>query len=267
MINYLKLVDFEVKRFWKIYAVLIALLFVLQPVAMFFSLSGVEENMRNTGVGYINDVMPMSNYTSSLLFILPNIICIGALLFYVFGTWYLEWFGKNTFAYQILLLPGNRMSVYFAKLTSLLLFIIGCIAAQLAIFPVLKGIYTFRIPLELRAGDNLISWISQHQLILDVVIPVNGLNFIGFYSLGIMSVIMIFTMIVLERSFRLKGIGLSILYAIGCVFLFIVADLIDELILSLYMNEYVIIRTVCVAITIGLSLWISHYAINKKISV
>ena len=264
MMNYLKLVDFEVKRFGKIYAVLIALLVILQPVAMLISLSGVEDSLK--GFDQI-DGMPMNQYTQSLLFVLPSILCIGALVFYVFGTWYLEWFGKNTFAYQILLLPGNRMSVYFAKLTSLLLFIAGCLVAQLAIFPLLKAIYASRIPIEYRVNDSLMSWIAQHQFILDVVIPVNGLNFLIHYSLGIMAVIILFTMIVLERSFRLKGIGLSILYGIGCVFLFIIADLFEALFFSLYPNEYITIKVICMAFTIGLSLWISNYAINKKISV
>ncbi len=263
MMNYLKLVDFEVKRFGKIYAVLIALLVILQPVAMLISLSGVEDSLK--GFDQI-DGMPMNQYTQSLLFVLPNILCIAALVFYVFGTWYLEWFGKNTFAYQILLLPGNRMSVYFAKLTSLLLFIAGCLVAQLAIFPLLKAIYTSRVPIEYRMNDSLISWLAQNQVILDVI-PANGLNFIIYYSLGIMAVIILFTMIVLERSFRLKGIGLTILYGIGCVFLFIIADLFEPLFFSLYTNEYITIKAICMAVTIGLSLWISNYAINKKISV
>ena len=263
MINYLKLVDFEVKRFGKIYAVLIALLVILQPVAMLISLIGIEESLRNNGLNQI-DMMPMSQFTQSLLFILPNILCIGALVFYVFGTWYLEWFGKNTFAYQVLLLPGNRMSVYYAKLTSLLLFIAGCLVAQLATFPLLKAIYTSHIPAEYRINDSIISWIAQHEFILAIVIPVNGLNFIIYYSLGIMAVIILFTMIVLERSFRLKGIGLSILYGIGCVFLFIIADMLEPF---LYTSEYVTIKTICMAIIIGFSLWISNFAINKKISV
>lgn len=265
MMTYLKLVDFEVKRFWKIYATLIVLLVILQPIAMLFSVSGVEETIKNRGYGFTG-VMPLSGFTWSRLFLLPNLLCIGALIFYVFGTWYLEWFGKNTFAYQMLLLPVNRMAVYFAKLTSLLLFIVGCLVAQLALFPLLKVIYTSNVPLQYQENVNLISWISSHGL-LNTVIPTNSADFIASYSLGIMVVIIIFTMIILERSFRLKGIGLSIIYGLVCLLLFASADVIMESFLFLYHMEYLIIKVISVAIIVLLSIWISHYALNKKISV
>lgn len=272
MMTYFKLVDFEVKRFWKIYAVLIALLVILQPIAMLFSVSGVEETIKNRGYSFGDDmpitdlVMPITEFTWSFLFLLPNLLCIGALIFYVFGTWYLEWFGKNTFAYQMLLLPVNRMAVYFAKLTSLLLFIIGCLVVQLAIFPLLKVIYTSGVPLQYQENVNLISWLSSHDL-LNTVIPTNSIDFIASYSLGIMVVIIIFTMIILERSFRLKGIGLAIVYGLVCLLLFGLADIIIEPFLFLYNMEYLIIKVICMAIIIVLSIWISHYALNKKISV
>ncbi|MGN1387335.1 MAG: hypothetical protein ACI4XS_12065 [Bacillus sp. (in: firmicutes)] len=262
MKSYLKLVDFEVKRFWKIYAVLIALLVALQPISMLISMNGITDELKRGVFAEAN----MTDFTQSILFVIPIAMCVGALVVYVFATWYLEWFGKNTFAYQLLLLPVNRLSIYLAKLTSLLLFIMGCVVVQLAIYPLLRFIYIIRIPEQYQDELDIISWLGISNY-LDFLIPVPGANFITYYGLGIAIVIVVFTMIVLERSFRLKGIMLAILYAIGCLLLFLLADFIEMWFLPLYVDEYTVIKVVSTIIMIALSVWISFVMMNKKISV
>ena len=55
-------------------------------------------------------------------------LCIVALIFYCFIIWYRDWFGKNTFAYRLLMLPTSRLNLYIAKATTILLFILGLLA-------------------------------------------------------------------------------------------------------------------------------------------
>lgn len=262
MKSYLKLVDFEVKRFWKIYAALIAFLVILQPTSMLISMNGIADDIER---GLIAEVH-LTDFTQSMLFVVPILLCIGALVVYVFATWYMEWFGKNTFAYQLLLLPVNRLSIYLAKLTSLLLFIMGCLIVQLAIYPLLKLIFFIRIPEQYQVKPDMVSWIGSDEY-MELLIPVQGPNFIVNYGLGITIVIIIFTMIVLERSFRLKGIMFAVLYAIGCLLLFLLADLIEVWFLPLYADEYMVIKIISIIIMLVLSGWISFVVMNKKISV
>ena len=65
--------------------------------------------------------------TQSTWFIGPIALCIAMLIIYVFFIWYRDWLGKNTFIYRLLMLPTNRLNIYLAKATTILLFILGLV--------------------------------------------------------------------------------------------------------------------------------------------
>jgi len=269
MKNYFKLVDFEMKRFWKIYAALIGLLITAQSITVAVLSNSYKNRFEESympGMNYVDDYsVRFSNVTMSDGFMVPIVLIISALVFYIFFTWYREWLGKNTFAYQLLLLPFNRMTIYFAKLTSLLLYIFGCLVIQIAMYPLLNTIFTSIVPQEIRIDQSLLLWLSPDSL-LGVLIPSNSVDFFTSYGVGIVAVSVIFTVIILERSFRLKGIGLGIAFIAFCIFLFVESFIIGEDYL-LYIQERVILQIVSLVMITVLSFIISHYIINKKISL
>lgn len=266
MKNYLKLVDFELKRFWKVYVALLGLIVIVESIALMLSANSlknrVEEAVRK---GSIPEQLPLENLTDSVPFMFPIVICLAVLLIYIFFTWYREWFAKNTFAFQVLTLPFKRMSVFYAKLTSLLLFIFGCIAIQLAMYPVLNALYISIVPEVGRVDGTLISWISGSR-ILQVLIPVIFGDFVLLYGIGITSVIVIFTIILIERSFRIKGIVLGVIYGIFSFGLLILPLILHD-VFSLYQNEFLLATSVSAVILVVLSLFISTYLMNKRIWV
>ena len=268
MKNYLKLVDFEMKRFWKIYAVLIGLLITVQSITVVMKSNSYKNRFEESympGMNYVDDYsVSFSGLTMSTAFMAPITLIISALVFNIFFTWYREWLGKNTFAYQLLLLPFNRMTIYFAKLTSLLLYIFGCLVIQIAMYPLLNTIFTSIVPQEIRIDQSLLLWLSPS--LLGVLIPSNSVDFFTSYGVGIVAVSVIFTVIILERSFRLKGIGLGIAFIAFCIFLFVESFIIGENYL-LYIQERVILQIVSLVMITVLSFMISYYIINKKISV
>ena len=64
---------------------------------------------------------------------IPIIFCIAMLMIYVFFIWYRDWFGKNTFIYRLLMLPTERITIYFSKLTAILFFVLGLVALQIVL--------------------------------------------------------------------------------------------------------------------------------------
>jgi len=139
MKNYLQLVNFEINRFFKLYLILIGLTIVSQlSGAMIVSkiyMKNAKQMMAKRQFSmnqYIEEYGTFSfgQFTYSEWFLLPIFFCIAILIIYVFFIWYRDWFGKNTFIYRLLMLPLERITIYFAKLTTIMLLVLGLIACK-----------------------------------------------------------------------------------------------------------------------------------------
>ena len=87
--------------------------------------------------------------------LVPIALCIAVLIIYVFFIWYRDWLGKNTFIYRLLMLPTNRLNIYLAKATTILLFILGLLAMQLLLFPIEGQILQWMVPDEFRTDMTI----------------------------------------------------------------------------------------------------------------
>ncbi|WP_019243313.1 MULTISPECIES: hypothetical protein [Bacillus] len=265
MSNYLKLVDFEIKRFWKIYVALLSVVVVMECGFVTYE-SLYYKGLIEAG-NYGGEPLTLSYLTSSSFFELAPTLCIAILVLYVFFTWYREWFSKNTFAFQLLLLPFNRMTIYLAKLSSIVLFILGCLVTQLALYPLLKTIFQAILPTQFRMDITLVQWLWESSDLFDLLIPLNATDFLLYYGIGIAGVIVVFTVILLERSFRLKGIFFSVLFLSVCLFLLLFPALLHNFVLPLYESEYVALQIMVIALIVFASLFLSYYLMKKKIWV
>ncbi|WP_042352829.1 hypothetical protein [Bacillus massiliigorillae] len=263
MKNYLKLVDFELKRFWKMYAVLLGLLVITEFVSFMMQMNSLKSQSKTYGNG-IGD-WPLEGFTFSIFSVVVILLIIAILVIYIFFTWYREWFSKHTFAFQLLVLPFDRMTVYYAKLTALLLFIFGCIAIQLLMYPIFQALYVAIVPEVAQVDSSLVSWVGGSPYIY-MLIPVWAKDFALFYGLGITSVIVIFTVILIERSFRIRGIILGVLFVIFNILILLLPMFVNSIV-PLYENEMTIFTYVNMVIIIAISLVISTRLINKRIWV
>ena len=151
MSRYLKLVNFEFNRFWKLFLVLIGITILSQLIGVIV-VSRDYVNQANKMI--YEESMPMSkfieqngtfsfhNISQTLWFLGPIGLCLVVLIIYVFFIWYRDWLGKNTFIYRLLMLPTARLHVYLAKATTILLLMLGIVALQLAIITDRKSIVT-----------------------------------------------------------------------------------------------------------------------------
>lgn len=277
MKSYLRLTEFELGRFFKLYLTLMGITIISQIIGIVVvannymgeaNRSIYEESMSKQefldGFGYIS----LLNFAQTIWFLAPIAICITALLFYMFMIWYRDWFGKNTFIYRLLMLPTARINLFFAKATAILLMVFGLVALQIILLYIEGIILDWIVPNEF-LKEMTIQQISQSFPELGILYPPTFTEFILYYGTGLMAVFILFTAILLERSFRWKGLLLGIGY-VGLTTAFFLLPVILTVMFDktyLYPTEWLIIQSIFGFILIVISIGISRYLLKKRITV
>ncbi|THE09788.1 hypothetical protein E1I69_21055 [Bacillus timonensis] len=276
MKRYLKLVNFEFSRFLKLYLVLVGITVFFQVIGVIFTskryLGRAEKAMVEDMLSKSDFIsqygkISMMDFVQTLWFMGPIMLSGATLLIYVFFIWYRDWLGKNTFSYRLLVLPTARLNVYLAKATTVFLFVLGLIAVQLVLLPVESRVLQWMVPGEFRNDFTLGEILNINYL--QLLYPKSFLDFILYYGTGLAGVCVVFTAILFERSYRLKGIFLGILYC-GITFLFLLSPLlVDEYVLGnyFYPNELFYLVVGAGLVAWAAAIWIGNYLLNKKIRV
>ena len=279
MNRYLKLVHMEISRFWKLYVALLVATLLMQCGGIIYSVrSYISNRKQNMEIELLTDAQYAIKYGASSFYrtlmdmsfwiIAPIALSIAALLFYTAFIWYREWMGKNSFIYRLLMIPTARRNIYFAKLTAILLLALGLVGFQLTILPIEKLIYDGMIPLGLSEPMSLLEIIRYYPVFV-VLIPNHFTDFLLFYGVGLTFIILIFTAIMLERSYRMKGLLGGIVYLFLTVFILLSPLFIwgSQTKLYLYSMELIAIELTVILVIGLLSLWLSLYLLDKKVTV
>ncbi|MES9682802.1 hypothetical protein CN514_07190 [Bacillus sp. AFS001701] len=280
MNRYLKLVNFEVNRFLKLYIGLLIIVAISQFVSLFLvkssymstandanyasSMKATEEFIASNGLLSFNHV---ANHP---LFIGPIVICIALMMFYVFIIWYRDYFGKNTFIYRLFMIPTSRMTIYFAKATTILIMVLSLLAFQLILLPIEINVFQQIVPSELLGKMSTID-LFMNSNIFTMILPSNFMDFIFRYLIGMGLVFTLFTFILLERSYRWKGIIFGILYVIAIAGLLLIPAFIESYLFgddfSFYPSEVFYMELGLFTIIITVSILFSKYLLKNKVSV
>jgi hypothetical protein len=276
MNRYLKLVNFEFNRFWKLYLVLMGVTILSQIIGVMVE----SQNYLNQANNLIyKELMPKSqfigqhgtmsffNISQTIWFMGPIGLCAVTLIIYVFFIWYRDWLGKNTFSYRLLMLPTARIHIYLAKATTILLLIFGLVALQLLLIPVENQILKWMVPNEFRT-DLTVNAITNTPY-LKVLFPKTFTEFILYYGAGMAAVFLVFTVILFERSFRIKGVFYGILYCALCLLILLAPLLVNEFILNNYFYplELFFMEVGTVIIILAGAIWTGNFLIKNKVRV
>lgn len=277
MNSYLKLVHMEIYRFRYMLAAMMGITMIIQIGALIVYVTGElasrddyfeQYGKANEAFGPISFARAIS--ITQFWFGVSLLICIAVLSLYVFLIWYRDWFGRSSFIYRLLMLPTARRHVYLAKLTAILIFVFGLVSFQLILLPIEKTIFHLIVPADTIEPSYMSEAIAAHRIFDTLLIPRNFDQFLFSYGLGIAAVLVIFTAILIERSYRLIGTLYALLYAAGCTFAFffpLYALGYDHPTSYLYQEEIVGIQfLICVLIVVG-SVWLALRLLKKKINV
>lgn len=276
MMRYIKLVNFEINRFSKIYLSLLLITLVSQFAGVLLVtkslLNDAKEiisNERLSEAAYVANygAIDFTNIVHTLFFAGPIALCAVALIFYIFLIWYRDWFGKNTFIYRLLMLPASRLSIYLSKATAIFLMVLGMVAFQIIILPMANALFNSKIP-EALLNEMSIPTITKTSPILAMIIPNNFTEFLLSYGIGLMVMSVVFTAIMFERSFRIKGIILGLVYGGVAAALFLAPVFImNSGIFHFYSNElFGLLLTLGIIVT-GLSVWLGSWLLKNRVTV
>ncbi|MFE4075459.1 hypothetical protein [Peribacillus sp. YIM B13477] len=275
MMRYIKLVNFEINRFSKIYLSLLLITLVSQFAGVIIVTKSLLKDARETiSNEKLSEAAYIANYggidfthiTNTLLFVGPIALSAVALIFYIFLIWYRDWFGKNTFIYRLLMLPTSRLSIYFSKATAIFLMVLGLIAFQIIILPMENALFHTNVP-EALLNEISISTITKASQVLALIIPSTFTQFLISYGIGLMIMSILFTAIMFERSFRIKGIIMGLLYCGIAAVLFLAPVLMEIGNFYFYPNELFGLMLAIGIILTGLSVWLGAWLLKNRVTV
>lgn len=277
MKGYIKLVNFEFNRVAKLFAILLGITLVVQIAGVIVK-SRKYMSMANERI--YEELVPKAQFIEqfgkisfldigrTIWFAGPIALCVAGVAFYIFFTWYRDWFGKNTFIYRLLMLPTTRLNIFFAKITNILLMVFGLVAFQLLLLPVETAVLKWMVPKDFRT-DMGVKEIITSMPELNVIIPSSVAGFALSYAVGVLAVSILFTAILLERSFKWKGVFAGILYSVVAVAVLISPLLLQNFVLDgfFYPLEVLALEIVTGLIVLAGSIWMSGFLLKKKITV
>jgi hypothetical protein len=277
MKNYVQLVNFEFNRVAKLFTVLLGITLVAQIVGVIVEsnkyLDMANEKIYEQLMSKDQFIMEFGQFSfahviRSVWFLGPIAICIAGVGFYIFLIWYRDWVGKNTFIYRLLMLPTTRLNIFLSKATTILLMALGLVAFQLILFPIETMILKSIVQDEFLMDMSMIETIRIMPE-LNLIIPGSFLEIVLYYGAGLMLVSVLFTAILLERSYKWKGILAGIGYSGVAVGVFISPILLQDLVLNgyFYPIELFLMEIVLGLIVIAASTWMSGFLLKKKITV
>lgn len=275
--SFMKLFAFEINRFIKLYIALLAVIFIIQLGTVLFEASSymalvkeVTKSGRASPEQFLNEYWHFSlvDVIYARGFLIPIALGAVSVIIYLFFIWYRDWFARNTFIYRLLMLPVNRMTIYFAKLATIIVSVLGLISAQLVYLVIYKQIVKWIVPIVYRTDMKTSLLVASSDL--SVLIPTHFSLFLIIYGLGTLFIIVLFTGILFERSFKLVGLLLGIIYTSFAIGLFILPFVVQFIFFDtfyLYTDEMFYVQLVISFIIGGVSLWISYILINRKVTV
>lgn len=274
MNHFVKLVNFEVKRFWKLFCTLLAVVVVAQIVGAIVTsmqyMGNAKEIMRLKQLmenEYVRDYGPysMNNFLFSGYFILSVFFAAAILIIYVFFVWYRDWLGKSSFIYRLLMVPTDRLNVYFAKLTTILLFVFLLVGMQIVLLEVVQQIIQWIIPEQLWAEQGMFTYSTND--VLGILYPQTVLLFVLTYGIGATTVAVVFTAILMERSYHFKGIFMAAIYTVLSIVIITLPLIVNGVLNYFYYYELVLLMFVSTAIALGLAIYVANYLLKRKITV
>jgi len=161
------------------------------------------------------------------------------------------------------MVPGGRTPLYFAKLTAFLLFVFGMLAWQLLLVAALQLEYAWLSP-EWMKAPSVFTDAMYASRVFQLILPLDFTEFLINYGFGILLVLLAFAGILFERSYRIRGLLIGILYLVLNVVLFIYSThAFDGF---LYPDEQLAVCLTIFGLEVAAALWISLKLINRKVS-
>nr|WP_294573236.1 hypothetical protein [uncultured Romboutsia sp.] len=275
MNNILTLYDMEFKRIYKIYFTLIGLLFTSNIGAtlykIFFITRRTVDNEGNLitmhtlksseGLEYINTyIVGDLGSMTKMAMAFAVLLC----LLYSLVIWYRDYFSKSKTIATLLMLPQKRFNIYISKFLTVIMMIFGIIASQFLFWFI--DLFIIKIILNVNAEGflNVFQTMLIRQNRFWNLVFNQPIDFVMIDVLGvILAVTVLFTGVMIERSFRKVGAVLGAIYVVASIVLYIYVTtsygIYSDILLKVHLLYYLVMFIVSTLISINL--------LNKRVSL
>lgn len=275
MNNILNLYDIELKRIYKWYLALLSILLV-------GNIGTVIKHIRNIIITVASDTKSkeslslmklqqakkylyegriLNMYESTVILLgLAVLIC----LVYALVIWYRDFVGKNKTAYTLFMLPNNKFNVYIAKAITVVVMIFGVMLTQMLSWGVdiliLKTVTNIPMQELIDFAKNMNGAIRNLTLIQPYLIDFIMINIIGV----ILAVLVIFTAVMIQKSFKIKTVGI----ALGIIYVFASINIFGRIGIENQFSDKLLIGHVIYFIGLFIvSVGLSYTLLNKKVYI
>lgn len=271
MIKFIRLLEFELGRFLRFLIPAIVLSAVIQFIALFDTITNYNAYLKES----LESNVPMQQFsmhdvTGSGLFPVAILIVPLLFVFYSLFTWYREWLGKNTFIYRLLMLPINRMSIFFSKAITFLIGGLLAFLTQFGLYAIIFVIFENAIQPEYFTALNIHNVQPPYEMIQLTLFPTTSFEFLHIYGFAFAALLALFTAILMERSFSVKGAIGGIIYFIAYfVGYFYISALnsIDSMPWIIKPSHIFLMQGAYVLLMMVISALISHLLLKNKVRV
>ena len=270
----LTLYNIEFKRIYKLYFLLIGMLFIANLAGVMKTLYdsvkriSLENNLpmnidilkTNLGYSFINE------FTKNDIYVYGSMALGVAILFcllYATIIWYRDYYSKSKTIYTLLSLPQPKFNIYLAKLIMVIVMIYGVIACQflfwyidLNIIKILAGISS---PNFANVYSNMMQSVNQINVVSPYLLDFLMIDLFGV----ILAVVVIFTGVLIERSFKKVGVLLGVGYILITIIGYVSIIGLDSGILGNLLLNHIMYYIVLLMV----SILISYRLINKRVCV
>ena len=224
MKKFIYMVDFEFKRNLKYYIGFIITMCSILFINLVINLKNYNEiikektNLRTLENIYdISGGFNFSNLISDatrIIFVVGLILCLA----YSLVIWMRDFRGKNKSIYTLLMIPNQRIKIYFSKYLNILAFIYMYIMSFLLTLFIAYNI----LPKFMLGNKTSFGFVRETIYELGIIIPYNFVDFVCIYIfLMTASIFTIFTLILKNKSLtKAKKILMNIICIPGFIIIF-----------------------------------------------
>lgn len=262
--KFLNLLTDELKRSRILYAILVVGVILFETLGVGYSLITARQSLRE-GEEVFHSLSSLFDYSMYYGFIIGG--AAFALIIYAIFIWAREWYLQGSYMYRLLILPGNRAPIAFAKLAAIIMLMAGLLIIQLGIFYVADRVAGMVLPDNYFMQPVLIQ-LAQSMGLSYTLLPLYPITTIMYYTFGLSFLIILMNNCIIIFSHRGHGLIKTTLFTIvydvimlaviiGMIFLIRSPMTEIELLIMLFVFviSYVVINS-------GLMYWLMNHYIS-----
>ncbi|WP_214769313.1 hypothetical protein [Exiguobacterium sp. s39] len=224
MKQYIQLTNEEIKRSFKVYVIAVLVMAAIELLSVVVNVKlherRIEDYLKsNTATLYeaFNDIGKISFIDTTSFFSYMTLIGMALVVIYTIQIWYRDWIGETKYIYRLLMLPGNRASIFFSKMTTVFLIIMSFLGIQWCLIQI---------------GNRLFRWVVREDYMdknslrtvgstLGELFSLNLTNLIIILAVSLFIVSFMFLLVLIERSYRKWSgfirVGIEIFIMVICL--------------------------------------------------